>query len=470
MKLGIRTFSIACTLSLAACGSGPISMDAGDGETGEAGEGDGDGDPQGLACVDEDGLIPGVLRLEPSTARAWMIEDGVEIHLPLDGDDVADWMVAAVAGDNIAIARMDGQWDAQDSIVHGFSRSTGERLWTRPIAGLGVQQLFAADDGWVAGTVSPYLPGEQIGFVMSAMEAIALPDHEPLAAPALGHVAAYEIEGEGTRSDVGWIDLADMSWHPVTPAPLDHYYASLGEDRHTLEYLALVDGAPAFVRARPGEAESIALPLGQVAEHSLNVVAATGRWRVVHHRDWDNPEAAVHVRVDVESGAAVLVDPEPPQGWSFFDCYDRRIAIDGDGRVYYELRNDASARVWAYDVESDAWTQIGLDLGLVDDIDVMARSQDVLLVSAMAQFQTYCPTTEWAEPPEDALVGDSAHLVRREPALTMVLPNYTWQALIDQEQRCVATVGENGWEVRPLDGSDAVFEIDPGAGQWMWLD
>ena len=128
-----------------------------------------------------------------------------------------------------------------------------------------------------------------------------------------------------------------------------------------------------------------------------------------------------------------------------------------------------SARPWAYDVENGEWTQLGHDLGLVDDIDVMAQSPDVMLVQARAQFQTYCPPTEWGAAPEGALVGDSVQLVRHEPALTMVLPMYTWQVLIDQQQRCAAVVGDDGWEVRAIDGSDAVLD-GLGTGIWLWLD
>jgi hypothetical protein len=462
---------LAGTLALTACGSGPISVDDGADESG-SGDGDGDGDggePEGLACADENGLVPGVLRLEGAPARAWIIDGDAELELALAGDDQAEWLIGAAAGDHIAIARIDGSYPDHDSIVQAFSRSSGEPLWTRELAGAGVQQLWVAEDGWLAGTTSPYLPGMRVGFLMSEQEAIDLPDHEPIAAPVQGHVAAYELDALGNRQEAGWINLADHSWQGAVPTPID-MSATVGEDRHTLEYLALVDGVPAFVRARPGEAEVITLPVEMLDGQSLYMTASTGSYRVLRRYDVNDTEQVIQVRVDVDAGEAVLINPEPPPGWSFFDCYDRRVSVDGEGRLYYELRNDTSARPWAYDVESDAWTQLGLELGLVDDIDIMAQSPDVMLVRGMAQFQTYCPPTEWAEPLEDALVGDSVQLVRREPALTMVLPMYTWQVLIDEQQRCAAVVGENGWEVRSLDGSDAVLDVGPGAGTWLWLD
>jgi hypothetical protein len=474
-KLGLHTCTLLVgTLVLTACGSGPISMDdasdesdGGDAGTDDTDSGDTD-EPDDLACVDEDGLVPGVLRLEPASARAWVIDGGAELELALAGDEQAEWLVGAAAGDRIAVARIDGPFDDQDSIVQAFSRSASEPLWTRELGGVGISQLWMADDGWLAGTVNPYLPGIRVGFVMSDDEAFELTDHEPIAAPTLGHVAAFEVDALGVRQAAGWINLDDLGWQAASPTPLDTQ-ATVAEDRHTLEYLALVDGAPAFVRARPGEAEVIALPVELLEAQSLHVTASSDGYRLVRRYD-ANSMQHVHVRVDIEAGEAVLVNPEPPPGWSFFDCYDRRIAVDGEGRLYYELRNDASARSWVYEVEHDTWTQLGRELGLVDDIDVMAQSADVLLVRGMAQFQTFCPPTEWDEAPADALIGDSVQLVRQQPALTMVLPTYTWQVLIDRQQRCAASVGENGWEVRPLDGSDAVIEVGPGAGTWLWLD
>jgi hypothetical protein len=451
MRFGVSIFSVAGAFTLA-CGSGPISMDGGDGETG----GDGDDDPQDLACADENGLVPGVLRLEPTQARAWLIEGGTEVELPLEGDVQAERLSGATAGDYIAVARIDGQVGNWNSLVHLFSRSTGERLWSHEIPGYAVERLWVADDGWVAGWAA-----SQFGFVMSEAGMISLPDYEPLGAPALGHVAVFELGLLGSRVAAGWIDLADASWQPATPM-FTNLYPTLGKDHHTLEYLRIDDG-PAFVLARPGEAESIALPFGQVTNGSLFVAAASGRYRVVRDTELDNPMDAVDVRIDVESGEAVLVDPELPPGWSFLDC-SRQIAVDGDGHLYYELSNDASAGVWAYDVESDAWTQLGLDLGLLDDMYTGAASQDVLVVLGKAQSETDCSLIDWGSEP------DSAHLIRRDPALTMVLPPDVLRMQIDRQQRCVAMGGANGWEVRPLDGSAAVIEVDAGSGEWMWLD
>lgn len=475
MKLGFHTCTLLIgTLALAACGSGPISLEDGSdesgGDTGDTDESDSDtGDtdgPDDLACVDDDVLVPGVLRLDSD--RAWVIDGATETQLELTGAGEPEWLLGAAAGDRIAVARIAGSIEDQATVVHVFARDSGEQLWTRELAGVGVSQMWVAEDGAVAGSISQIVPGVRVGFVMTDAAVLELPDHSPIAAPALGQVAVHELGPQGTQDASGWIDLADGSWQPAMPEPTSSSVA-VGEDGHTLEYPTQVDGAAAFVRARPGEAEILALPLEPIEGQSLYVIASAGNYRVVRGYD-PNDATSEHVRVDLEAGDAVLVDPEPPPGWSFFDCYDRRVAVDGDGRLYFELRNDASARPWAYDVEEDSWTQLGHELGLVDDIDVVAQSQDVMLVRGTAQFQTFCPPTEWAQAPEDALVGDSVQLVRREPALTMVLPSNTWQVLVDRQQRCAALVGENGWEVRALDGSGAVIDFGMDGGTWQWLD
>jgi hypothetical protein len=455
---------VVCTLVFAGCESDLVSSDGGSSETGssetgssETGDGDGD-DLESLECG-------GVLRLDPPTARAWVMDGGAEIELSIAGDNQTDTMVAAAAGDYIAVARTDGvDGNNQDSIVHLFSRSSGELLGMREVAGRSDFRLRVSDDGWVS-------VADSFGssFLMSATEVIELPDHHrPMAAPALGHVVTYYDPDPTVWSSYGWMDLDDLTWQPATPEPFQTA-VTVSEDHHTLEYRAFMDDTPVFVRARLGETETIVLPfdVSDETHPSIDVIGSAGRYRAVRHMPWVSPPVPhVIARVDVDTGEAVLVDPELPPGWSIYDCYGYHVDIDGDGQVYYELHNDAGAGIWAYDVDADTWTQVGQQLGLVDDVHFRSLSPDALVVEGDGDGN--CPSN-WAEPSEDALIGDSLQLVRREPSLTMVLPNDTWQALIDRQQRCVASRGENGWEVRPLDGSDAVIGM-PGETGWLWLD
>jgi hypothetical protein len=467
MSPAVRTLTIICTIVLAGCGSELVSASGGSSETGDGT--DDTGEPDGRACIDENGLVPSALRLEPSPARAWLIEGGVEIELPLEGDDEAVSMVGAANGDLLAIARVDIGPYGRISNVQVFSRSSGELLWTREFDGVTVSRLWVGEDGLIAGAPEPPFPGIHSGFVMSQDQLLELPDHEPQGAPTLGHIAVAELNTSGVWMESGWLELANNSWHPASPEPGGRT-AHLAEDGHTLEYFSVVDGLAWFDRARPEGIQSIALPFGPVDFDGGPQIFGPERnhgYRVVRYGDPNSTES-VAALIDIEAGEATLVDPELPQGWSFFDCVYRRVTVDGDGRLVYELRNDASARAWSYDVATDEWTPLGHDLGLVNYMAVEALSPDVFLVKGWAQV--VCEAHEWTEAPEGALIGDSRQLVRRDPSLALVLPADTEQVLIDEQQRCAASVGDNGWEVRPLDGSEAVLEAGPASASWLWLD
>jgi hypothetical protein len=453
MRLHIAASSIAWALTLAACGS--LSTDGSD-ENSNA-----------LACIDEHGLVPGVLRLELAPARAWLIEDGVEIELPLEGGDPPERMVGLAAGDYIAVARIDEPSDYQKTTVHVFSRSSGERLWMRDIDG-SAWDLHMSDDGWLSGHTWDLVPH---GFVMSETKTITLPNHRPLAPPTLGHVATSAHE-----QGVGWIDLDDFSWEPVTPPPPPFVTVTIADDHHTLEYLAFTDGAFTFVRARPGEAEIITLPF-VVPEESVEVLASNDRYRVVHRaRYWYEPPDIDYLRIDVQSGDLELVEPRPPPGWGFQDCMGRReTGLDGDGRLYFALRSISSVQAWAYDLEDEAWTPVGHPVADVENFSISSKWQNLALVRAAEEGD--CSGNPWPEPPVDALIGNSTQIVRREPALTMVVPSapptippWIVSPSIDGQQRCVASIEGDGWKVRPLDGSDAVIDLGPGLGDWLWLD
>jgi hypothetical protein len=449
MRLRIAALSLSWTLALAACGNQQLSTD--DGETSDA-----------LACFDENGLVPGVLRLELTPARAWLIDDGAETELPLEGDDQAEWMYGSAAGDYIAVTRIDEQSGDEHTIVHVFSRSSGERLWMRDIDDAAWYGVKMSDDGWFSGYTSDGI--DTHGFVMSETETITLPNHRPLAPPALGHVATA---GGGS---LGWVDLDDLSWQPVTHPPVELTNVSLtvtiAEDHHTFEYLAFIDGAYAFVRARPGEAEIITLPF-VIPEEWVHREASNGRYHVVSRgRYYNEPPDIDYLRIDIQTGHLELIEPKPPPGWGFQDCMGRTMALDGDGRLYFALRSNSSVQAWAYDVVDEAWTAVGHPVALIQNFGMRVYGQDLVVVSASEEGD--CSGNPWPEPPADALLGDSKQIVRRELALTMVLP-YT-SSRIDRQHRCVALIEGDGWEVRPIDGSDAVIELGPGVGEWLWLD
>lgn len=450
-------------LALASCGSGPIAADGGSGETSD-GDGDGPSNPlESLECA-------GALRLEPTTARAWLMDGGTMIELPIEGEGEAYSMVGTAAGDYLAVARVDRMGDDFTSIVHVFSRSSGERLWTREIPDL-IHQMWITEDGWITGHIKGVW-----GILMSETVAIELERHKPLGPRVLDHVAGEHYVpndvGYGGTSQAGWVDLDDLSWQQPMVGGVVALYGQIDVDGLTFEFNKVMDdGTSVFVRARPGEVETIELPFEPPPEYwGLRIMARAGRYRLIRQSDeWDFTQFHL-ARVDIDAGEAVLVDPELPPGWSFFDCWDRHIWLDSEGRVFYELRRDASARVWAYDIDEGTWTPVGLELADISDISVEQLSRDVFSLRGLGNGDL-C-SAEWpGEPPENALIGWSLHLLRREPALALRLPAQIELTLIDEQQRCAASLLEDdGWEVRPLDGSDVVIDLGPGTGDWIWLD
>ncbi len=474
---------VGVTASLIGCGSGPIS--SGDDELGdesstgeETGETDtddtddtsdtdetGDTGEMDEACVTAEGTLgPAAVQLDGTSDRAWVIADGSEHELALVGPaDDAVWLEGAGAGERIAIARSTG--DFGHATIHAFDRSSGALAWTRELAGVGVSQLWVADDGWIAGPINPSQPGQLVGFAMNDDQAIVLADHQPLAAPSDGVVVAQEVLPDSSGGMIGWITLADQSWTPTQPPPSHNYGARIDDDDRTLEYMA---AGPVFVRASPDASATFELPSEQLPSDDITVVGAAGRFRLLQAADPVDFNS-VSVRLDIESGEAIVVDPPPPPGWSWFDCYARNARIDADGALLFELRDSASAQVWAFQPDDAQWSEVGFAVGLADDIDFAGQFGGVHVVRSAAQFMTFCPPTMWDEPPAEALVGDSLQIVRRSPALALALPSDGWSpVVVDEGERCVAYPSVDGWRVRALEG-EAELSFEP-SGTWQWLD
>jgi hypothetical protein len=193
------------------------------------------------------------------------------------------------------------------------------------------------------------------------------------------------------------------------------------------------------------------------------LAAAAGDFRLL--RAGASPE--VFARVDLDLATATVLEPTLPEGWDWFECSERRAALDPDGRALFELRSSDAARVWAYDVDADAWSELGLPTSGVEDIEVAGGAGDVHVLRGISSG--LCPDVEWLEaPPADALIGDSLQVVRRDPALVIELPAASEQAPIDAGRRCVAYEEAAAWQVRALDGVDvATFA---GGGSWIWID
>jgi hypothetical protein len=437
-------------------------------DTDESETGDGDGD----VCVTAEGTLgPAALRLDPIQDRAWVIDGGDELELALSGPASEEpWLMGAAAADRIAVARIVGSFGQQQARIHAFDRSSGELVWVREIEDVGTSQLWAGEDGWITGSTNPSESGQTTGFAMNDDEAFALNGYRPIAAAAKGWLAAQELEMDGTATAIGWIALDDASWTPAAPLPTDVHTARVADDDHTLEYIADNGLGPVFVRATPAGSEVFDLPNDQLTSDSIGLAATAGRFRLLHVFE-PADQSAVFVRVDIETSEAIVVDPQPPTDWTWFDCYWRAARITPEGAVLFELNDAAGARVWAYEPEGEQWSPVGLALGMVDDIDFVGGVGAVHAVHASAQFMTFCPQLEWTEPPVDALLGESLQLVRHAPALAIELPTIGswWQVQVDEHERCVAYPNEEGWRVRALEG-EAELAFGPASGSWLWID
>jgi hypothetical protein len=482
------------------CGSGPISGDdeIGDtGETDETGDGDGDesetdvgdtetddaetdtdgetetGDGDGDAeCITAQGTLgPRALRLEQGEDRAWIIGGDGEVELELEGPPADDtlWMVAAESDTTIALARNIGEFgQGQQTTVHAYDHQSGALEWTTTI-GAGTSQLWVSDEGWVTAALNFDEPGVLVGYAVSSDQSLTFPDHQPMAAAADGWVTAREITAQGTYGQPGWIALADQSWTPVEPPAADPYLAQVADDL-TIEYVAEGGNGPAFIRATPDGNQVIDLPNAQLPSDNVAQVGSAGQWRLLQVHD-PNDQSSVLLRVDVEAGVAELIDPEPPPGWEWFDCYSRGTAIDPDGVVFFELRDAAQARAWAFDPETAQWSEVGQAIGTVDDIEFVGHFGSLHALRSAAQFTTFCPQVEWDEPPPEALVGDTLQLLRRLPTpLAVTLPTVEpWTARADESGSCVAYVAQGGWQVMAIE-TEQVLEFEEPNGNWLWLD
>ena len=413
----------------------------------------GDEGDEPSACFGEGELGPLALRVDMD--RAWLIEGSRTIELDLVGPGTTTVVRAAAEGSLVGVA----QNSDIGTTLHGFDRA-GALLWSQSFADVASTGLWAGPEGLAASTTE-LLGGGPVGLVASEAGGLSLAAHVPLGGPAQGQVPVVELMGDSVFGQPGWIALADSSFTPVTLAPIDPYAVVVGDDGRTLEYASLDGSTLVYAQAQPSGTAKIALPAPFVDKAYL--VAAAGEFRLV--RADASPE--VFARVDLDAGQARAIEPTPPPGWDWFDCAGRGAAIDRDGRVLFELRSTTAAAVWAYDLDTDAWSELGLPMSGVEDLEFVAGAGDVHVVRGIASG--FCPDVVWPEaPPADALLGASLQVLRREPALALELPGASGDASIDAGQRCVAYEAGQAWQVRALD-EDASLSFDPG-GTWIWVD
>ncbi|NJK33283.1 MAG: hypothetical protein HC927_13280 [Deltaproteobacteria bacterium] len=92
-----------------------------------------------------------------------------------------------------------------------------------------------------------------------------------------------------------------------------------------------------------------------------------------------------------------MIEPAPPPGYEWFDCYFPNYGLDRSGAVLFELRDPSAAQFFAYSPEQQSWTPLGKPIALVDDISLMGGTGSAHVLTSAEQFTTFCPMTEWAE-------------------------------------------------------------------------
>jgi hypothetical protein len=406
-------------------------------------------------CVSEGQLGPLALRIDGE--RAWMIDGTDEIELELLGSGTTSLLRGAEQGSVVAIA----QNTDVGATLHAFDRA-GVLRYSASFDAVSTTGLGVGSEGLAAST-SELLGTGPVGLVATSAGGLSLPAHVPLGGPDEGHVPVAELMGDSVFGQVGWIRLVDESFIPVAVAPIDPYAVRVAINSITLEYTTSQAPGLAFVAAAPGESAVVELPAAFPDTGMADLAARAGNFRLL--RAGASPE--VFARIDLELGEAELIEPTPPDGWEWFDCTLRNAAIDPEGRVLFELRSAEAARMWAYDVEGDAWTELGLPMSGVEDIEFITSVGDVHVVRGISNG--FCPDVEWmAEAPADALIGDSLQIVRREPALAIELPAASEVAPVDAGERCVAVEDAGAWRVLALDGTGETSFA--GGGSWIWLD
>lgn len=408
-------------------------------------------------CIDDQGqLLRPALLLDEDNDSARLFVDGSEQTLAMVGPDHPQIeLLAKAAGDHIAIARSSGWWgDETSTTVQSFSISTGELEWSREIPGVWISyQLWVGEEGGVSGTgIGPQQNLD--GFAIVGETMVEFVDIAPLAAPHDGRVSA-----RGFTGDYGWLDLEDESWIASSIQPAAGTSAEVAADGRTLEFVTEGDLGMEFVRATVDANQIIPLP---TVPGVLHPSYTAGDFRVLVAHDG---EMQSYIRVDIESGEALLLEPELPIGQQWFEgCWDRARALDPDGALVFMLHDGASVQAFSWRPETAEWTAIGLPVTATSHISLFASTGSVHVAQSTADL---CEQLGWSDPPIDALLGDSLQLIRHQPAVAIELPPAALTAIVDGDERCAAYSTGEQWWVRALDGE---AEITIGAGSWLWLD
>ncbi len=458
-------------------------VDASDGGAASTGDstasmGDDDGDDgsdtsdptPSTACI-EDGELARAVAVADPDAQVVTVIDPVggtatwSASLPAGVDHPA-YIVMAARDDFLAVGTgysTNGQFG---TVVRLFDRAAGGLVWERQLSGHRLGNVYVDAQGRVVITAQwPDAP---------SFAGVVLVDGVPTAMPTFEPAGAIDPEGwiAGRFANQG--DVQGAGFHnPDTQALVtvfvgqqpSGYRATEG----TIEYIDDDSAIPRLVTATPTGETDVQLDAFADADGLVTMMARAGAYRLVATPAADPEDPWRLLRVHVQTGDAVLIDATPPEGWLPFDCYDRKAAIDVDGRVLFELRTDGVAQMHAYDPQSATWDALGEAVTGVEDILTAATFGTVHHIVTHGEGETFCPPVPWTGAPGYAPSGGSSQLARIDPPFVAFLEydGYGAGATVDPDERCASWVDARGRRIHDMDDGEELMVA--GRGSLVWL-
>lgn len=477
----ILSATLALTCASFGCGAGPLTMttdtlaDDGDGETGMGDDG-GDGDPGPSACI-VDGQLGRALALVDAGAELVHVFEagGDELVLPASlpvGVDAPASVSATANSSWIAISSSYSIYELPD-IIEGaalrlYERETGTLAWAREFDDYRLGSTYVDEQGRIVASVGWSSNPTPSGVVVIDGQVSELSNFGPVGPlgpsnwmPGWIYSDAKETIGSGFYNPFT-NELVQITSGYTPPG-----WQVVGE---AIEFIDNDAAVPQLVIAGPASYSAHALAPFAESDSPVYLEARAGDFRLLTTNGPEPDVPGPLVRLELSSGELSTIEVEFPPGLEPFDCYYRRVSIDAEGRVLFELRDAGAAQIHAWDPDATTWTPVGAPMTNIDDVHVAPASGRVLEIHASGPNMTYCVPAEWSEPPAEAVPESSIQLARVEPALSVVLDTDGWGAVsVDDSERCAAWVdSEQGLSVLDLDDFE---QLDVGAsGYVIWLD
>ena len=478
-RLGLA-FSV-CLLAPLACVGGPLPM--GDTEGGETGgDTDGGGEDGGdtgeppAGCIEGDALGRALAIVDSAAQHITVLWPGSEaIELPASlpaGVDAPATVLASQAGDYLAVTSAYSVYDPvvvdEGAVLRLYEVHTGALAWERAFADYRLGSTYVDEQGRVSASVGWSSEAGPAGVFVIDGQLTELSEFQP-AGPigSSGWLPGWIVDPLSKETlGSGLYNAFDHQLIPVTSGTTPPGWRAGDE---SIEHIDNDAPVPRLVHTRPEGHSTIELAPFAGIDGLVFMMSHAGDYRLVATFEDGSDQPPTLARVHVPSGEVMAIELEPPPGLSAFDCYSQNSAIDLDGRVLVELRDEGAAQIHAWDPEEGTWTALGLPVTAVDDLAAPSRFGRVHEIHASGANTTYCLPSEWSAPPASALPGTSIQLARLDPPLNVVVDAEGWGAVtVDPQERCASWAVEGGRRIVDLDDGDEL-EL-PRSGQVIWLE